>query len=70
MSFVLYLKIPEMISIGDEIERDYLESKQFVTKFVKLKIFLCQNSGVILGVCLMFVLARYGGYFEKFEMKM
>lgn len=70
MRFVLYLKIPEMISIGDEIERDYLESKQSVTKFVKLKIFICQNSGVILGVSLMFLLARYGGYLENFQMKM
>lgn len=62
----LYFKVPELISIGDEIERDYIESKQSINILVRLKIFLCQNSGIIFGVIVMYLLARYG---EKLQMK-
>lgn len=46
--------------MGDEIEKDYIESKQSITIFLKLKIFLCQNSGIILGVIIIFLLGKFG----------
>jgi hypothetical protein len=52
--------------MGDEIEKGYLQAKQPVTIVLKLKILLCQNSGVILGVVIMFVLGKYGAHLENF----
>jgi hypothetical protein len=51
--------------MADEVEKDYIESKQPITIILKLKIFLCQNSGVILGVTIMFLLGRYGRHLEN-----
>jgi hypothetical protein len=51
--------------MGDEVEKDYIESKQAVTTFLRLKILLCQNSGVILGVAIMFLLGKYGTHLEN-----
>jgi hypothetical protein len=51
--------------MGDEVEKDYIESKQPITIFLKLKILLCQNSGVILGVVIMFLLGKYGTHLEN-----
>lgn len=50
--------------MGDEIEKDYLETNQPVTIGLKLKILLCQNSGLVLGVMIMFFLGKYGEYLE------
>ncbi|CAM2726371.1 unnamed protein product [Rotaria socialis] len=58
--------IPELVSMGDEIEKDYIDSKQSVTILLKVKILLFQNSGVILGVTIMFLLAKYGKHLENF----
>jgi hypothetical protein len=63
--YFAFLKIPELISMADEVEKDYIESKKSITTILKLKIFLCQNSGVILGVMIMFLLARYGTHLEN-----
>ncbi|UJR22579.1 hypothetical protein I4U23_025625 [Adineta vaga] len=57
--------IPELVSMGDEIEKDYLESKRPITIGLKLKILCCQNSGIILGVVIMFLLGKYGTYLEN-----
>ncbi|CAF3672080.1 unnamed protein product [Adineta steineri] len=57
--------IPELVSMGDEIEKDYLQANQAVTTVVKLKILLCQNSGLILGFVIMFVLGKYGEHLEN-----
>ena len=51
--------------MGDEVEKDYIESKKPITIFLKLKIFLCQNSGVVHGIILMFALGKYGSYLEN-----
>jgi hypothetical protein len=51
--------------MGDEVEKYYIESKQSITIFLKLKILLCQNSGVILGVVIMFLLGKYGTHLEN-----
>ncbi len=64
-SIFLLLKIPELVSMADEVEKDYIESKKPITVILKLKIFLCQNSGVILGVVIMFLLAKYGTHLEN-----
>ncbi|CAF0836543.1 unnamed protein product [Adineta ricciae] len=58
--------IPELVAMGDEIEKDHLQSKQQITIVFKLKILFCQNSGVILGVIIMFFLGKYGTYLENF----
>ncbi|CAF3235147.1 unnamed protein product [Rotaria sp. Silwood2] len=51
--------VPELVSMGDEIEKDHIDSKKSITTILKLKILLCQNSGFILGVILMFLLGKY-----------
>lgn len=51
--------------MGDEIVKDYLEAKQPITTVLKLKILLCQNSGLIFGVVIMFVLGKYGEDLEN-----
>ena len=51
--------------MGDEIEEDYLEANQPITIRLKLKILLCQNSGLVLGVIIMFFLGKYGGHLEN-----
>lgn len=63
--FFLLLKIPELVSMGDEVEKDYIESKRPITIMLKFKIFLCQNSGIILGIVIMFLLGRYGTNLEN-----
>lgn len=50
--------------MGDEIERDYLDTHQTVSIGLKLKILLCQNSGLVLGVMIMFFLGKYGEHLE------
>ncbi|CAF3860204.1 unnamed protein product [Rotaria magnacalcarata] len=57
--------IPELVAMGDEIEKDYIEAKKTVTITLKLKILLCQNSGLILGFVIMFVLGKYGEHLEN-----
>ncbi|UJR26498.1 hypothetical protein I4U23_007825 [Adineta vaga] len=57
--------IPELVSMGDEIEKDYIAAKQPITTVLKLKILFCQNSGLILGFVIMFILGKYGGDLEN-----
>ncbi|CAF3425069.1 unnamed protein product [Rotaria socialis] len=57
--------IPELVAMGDEIEKDYIEAKKPVTIKLKLNILLCQNSGLILGFVIMFVLGKYGEHLEN-----
>ena len=65
VQFLFCVQVPELVAMGDEIERDYLQAKQPVTIVLKSKILLCQNSGVILGVVIMFLLAKYGAHLEN-----
>lgn len=51
--------------MGDEIEKDKLQSQQQITMFFKLKILFCQNSGIIVGVIIMFFLGKYGIHLEN-----
>lgn len=51
--------------MGDEIEKDYREENRPVTVGLKLKILLCQNSGLLIGVILMFVLGKFGSQLEN-----
>lgn len=51
--------------MGDEIEKDYLETNRPITIGLKLKILLCQNSGLVLGVIIMFILGKYGEHLEN-----
>ncbi|CAF0813565.1 unnamed protein product [Rotaria sordida] len=57
--------IPELVTMGDEIEKDYIRAKKPITTVLKLKILLCQNSGLILGFVIMFLLGKYGERLEK-----
>ncbi|CAF4728693.1 unnamed protein product [Rotaria sp. Silwood1] len=52
--------IPELISMGHEIEKDHAMTNKPITRILKLKILLCQNMGVIFGIAVMFLLAKYG----------
>ena len=51
--------------MGDEIEKDHIDAKKPITTVLKLKILLCQNSGLILGFVIMFLLGKYGEYLEN-----
>jgi len=51
--------------MGDEIEKDIIDAKQPITTVLKLKILLCQNSGLILGFVIMFLLGKYGENLEN-----
>ncbi|CAF2480293.1 unnamed protein product [Rotaria sp. Silwood2] len=57
--------IPELVAMGDEIEKDYIEAKRPITTVFKLKILFCQNSGLILGFIIMFLLGKYGEHLEN-----
>lgn len=52
--------------MGDEIEKDAIEAQRPITKAFRLKILLCQNSGLVLGIAIMFILAKFGGHLESF----
>ena len=51
--------------MGDEIEKDHIDAKKPITTGLKLKILLCQNSGLILGFVIMFLLGKYGEHLEN-----
>jgi hypothetical protein len=51
--------------MGDEIEKDQIEAKQPITTGLKLRILLCQNSGLVLGFIIMFLLGKYGEHLEN-----
>ncbi len=51
--------------MGDEIEKDHIEAKRPITVGLKLRILLCQNSGLILGFVIMFLLGKYGQHLEN-----
>ncbi|CAF0895566.1 unnamed protein product [Adineta steineri] len=57
--------IPELVSMGDEVEKDFMNSQKPITIYLKLKILFYQNSGVILGIAIMFLLAKYGTHLEN-----
>ena len=58
--------VPELISMGDDIEKDYLTANKPVTRLLKLKILLTQNFGVIIGIASMFLLAKYGEVLSQY----
>jgi len=58
--------VPELISMGKEIEHDYLKVKKPVTKCLKFKIFLTQNFGVFTGIAAMYLLAKYGDVLSQY----
>lgn len=62
----LFLKVPELISMGNEIEKDYLNANKPVTILLKIKILLSQNFGVIIGIATMFLLAKYGEILSEY----
>ena len=51
--------------MGDEIEKDYIAANRPITTGLRLKILLCQNVGLVLGVAVMFLLGKYGAYLEN-----
>ncbi|CAF2954609.1 unnamed protein product [Rotaria sp. Silwood2] len=58
--------VPELISMGHEIEKDYATANLPITRILKLKILLSQNMGVILGIAIMFLLAKYGEILSQY----
>ncbi|CAF2515211.1 unnamed protein product [Rotaria sp. Silwood2] len=58
--------VPELISMGHEIEKDYATANLPITRILKLKILLSQNIGVILGMAIMFLLAKYGEILSQY----
>jgi len=52
--------------MGNEIEKDYFVANKPVTKILKLKILLSQNLGVIIGIAIMFLLAKYGEILSQY----
>jgi hypothetical protein len=50
--------------MGDEIENIYIQRQKPITIFLKFKILLCQNSGIIFGVAIMYLLAKYSTHLE------
>jgi zinc transporter ZupT len=58
--------VPELISMGNEIEKDYLIANKPITKLLKIKILLTQNLGVIIGIATMFLLAKYGEILSRY----
>ncbi|CAF4228259.1 unnamed protein product, partial [Adineta steineri] len=57
--------IPELVSMGDEVEKDFMNLQKPITIYLKLKILFYQNSGVVLGIAIMFLLAKYGTHLEN-----
>ena len=53
--------------MGDEIEKDYAIGNKPITKMLKIKILLTQNLGVIFGIAIMFLLAKYGEALSQFH---
>ena len=51
--------------MGNEIENDCIQAKQPITTVLKIKILLCQNSGLVLGFFIMFLLGKYGENLEN-----
>ncbi|CAF1260515.1 unnamed protein product [Adineta steineri] len=58
--------IPELISMGDEIEKDFVMENKTVSKMLKIKILITQNLGVIAGIAIMFLLAKYGEVLSEY----
>ncbi|CAF3416084.1 unnamed protein product [Rotaria socialis] len=58
--------IPELISIGHEIEKDYTTANKPITRKLRLEILLSQNIGVVLGIAIMFLLAKYGEILSQY----
>ena len=52
--------IPELISMGNEIEKDYSMERKPITKWLKIRILLSQNLGVLIGLATIYFLAKYG----------
>ena len=52
--------------MGNEIKKDYLKANKPVTKCLKFEILLTQNLGVISGVAIMFLLAKYGEVLSEY----
>jgi hypothetical protein len=51
--------------MGKEIEKKYAKDKKPITIALRIKILLCQNIGLLFGISIMFVLAKYGTNLES-----
>jgi zinc transporter ZupT len=58
--------VPELISMGNEIEKDYSMANKPVGKLLKIRILFTQNLGVIIGIVTMFLLAKYGQILSRY----
>ncbi|CAF1383049.1 unnamed protein product [Didymodactylos carnosus] len=61
-------KIPELISMGKEIQHDYFTDKPTgsgKSMGLKMKIFMCQNIGLFTGVTIMYIMARFESNLEN-----
>lgn len=52
--------------MGHEIEKDYVIANKPITRMLKLKILLSQNLGVVFGIAIMFLLAKYGEVLSQY----
>jgi hypothetical protein len=52
--------------MGNEIEKDYHNCNRPVTITLKLKILFSQNIGVVGGIAVMFLLAKYGEILSQY----
>ncbi len=51
--------------MGEEIEKDYIQDNLPITIVLRIKILLCQNIGLVFGIIIMFVLAKYSKNLES-----
>jgi hypothetical protein len=51
--------------MGKQIEKEYIENQKPITSTLRIKILLCQNIGLLFGISIMFVLAKYGQNLES-----
>ena len=58
--------IPELISMGNEIEKDYAMAGKPPTKWLKIKILLSQNIGIFIGLATIYFLAKYGDVLARY----
>lgn len=52
--------------MGTEIEKDHAILNKPTTKILKLEILLSQNMGIVFGIAIMFLLAKYGELLSQY----
>lgn len=58
--------IPELIAMGNEIEKDYTVARKPITKWLKIRILLSQNLGILIGLATIYFLAKYGDHLAQY----